>query len=207
MPRPVSWLPRLHEIRRSVANSVRSHYDRRDLEKLFELQPRAAQKLLELLPTMPVGTSHLVEREALAGFLDGVREAEDTSKFIEQVRQEKAAPSRRSLRTLVRRDTEPVSLGSLPESIGLSQGRLEVSFRTVEQLAEAMYAIARLLEDEGEAFAEAFEPEPPPSVPEDADQVQAMFAELESMERASYAVPSCQPRGKAGKREDFRVTG
>jgi hypothetical protein len=37
MPRPLSWLPRLHEIDRSVANSVRSHYDRRDIERLFEL--------------------------------------------------------------------------------------------------------------------------------------------------------------------------
>jgi len=39
MPRPLSWLPRLHVIRRTVANSVRSHYDRRELETLFELQP------------------------------------------------------------------------------------------------------------------------------------------------------------------------
>lgn len=182
MPRPVSWLPRLHEIRRSVDASVRSHYDRRDLQRLFELQPRAAGKLLELLPTVPIGTSRLVEREALAGFLDRVQEAEDTSSLIEQVRQEKAAPYRRSLRTLVRRDAEPVSLGSLPESIGLSRGRLEVSFRTVEQLAEAMYAIARLLEDEGDAFAQAFDPQLPPPDPEDAGDVKAMFAELEQME-------------------------
>ena len=42
MPRRLSWLPRLHEIRRSVGNSVRSHYDRRDLQTLFEFQPRAA---------------------------------------------------------------------------------------------------------------------------------------------------------------------
>lgn len=70
MPRPFSWLPRLHEITRWFANSVRSHYDRRNLEQLFELQPSAAQKLLELLPVVPVGTSHLVEREVLAGFLD-----------------------------------------------------------------------------------------------------------------------------------------
>jgi hypothetical protein len=27
MPRPISWLTRLHEIRRAVASSVRSHYE------------------------------------------------------------------------------------------------------------------------------------------------------------------------------------
>jgi hypothetical protein len=143
LPRPITWLPRLHEIRRSVANSVRSHYDRRDLEALFELQPRAAQKLLEMLPTVRVGTSHRVEREALGSFLERVQESEDTTKLFAQVRGEKAEISRRKVRSLVRRDVEPVGLTSLPDSISLSRGRLEVRFRTVEELAQAMYTLAR----------------------------------------------------------------
>jgi hypothetical protein len=182
MPRPVSWLPRLHEIRRSVANSVRSHYGRRDLEQLFELQPRAAQKLIEMLPTVKIGTSLLVEREALAVFLDRVREAEDVTGLFEQVRAEKAGVSRRKVRVLVARDTEPVTLTSLPESIALSRGRLEVSFATVEQLGEAMFALAQVLTTDVDAFAQAFEPEIPPEVPEDAGEMDALFAELEEME-------------------------
>jgi len=127
----------------------------------------------------------LVEREALVRLLDGVQEAEDVPAYLERVRNEGAEVSRRKIRSLVRRDVDPVSLTSLPESIGLSRGRLEVSFRSVEELAEAMYAMARLLEDEGDAFAEAFEPEPPLSDPLDGDaagDVQAIFAELEQME-------------------------
>jgi len=157
MPRPVSWLPRLHEIRRSVANSVRSHYDRRDLEQLFELQPRAANNLIVLLPTVQVGTSHLVEREALGGFLDRVRESKDTQALFDQVRREKAPTSRRKVRSLVRRDIEPISLASLPSSISLSRGRLEVSFRTVEELAQTMYALARVIESDGDEMARQFE--------------------------------------------------
>ncbi len=87
LPRPLSWLPRLHEIRRAVANSVRSHYGRHDLEALFELQPRAAQQLLGLLPTVQVGTSRLVEAEALRGFLDRIQTAPDVGQEIEAVRQ------------------------------------------------------------------------------------------------------------------------
>ncbi|WP_263377205.1 hypothetical protein [Granulicella aggregans] len=187
MPRPVSWLPRLHEIRRSVANSVRSHYGRRDLEQLFELQPRAAQKLFEMLPTVKIGTSLLVEREALVIFLDRVREAEDVGALFEQVRAEKAGVSRRKVRALVPRDTEPATLSSLPESIALSRGRLEVSFATVEQLAEAMFALARVLETDVDAFAQAYEPEMPPEVPEVALEIDALFAELEAMERERSA--------------------
>ena len=183
MPRPLSWLPRLHEIRRSVANSVRSHYGRGDLQPLFELQPRAAQKLLEMLPTVRIGTSLLVEREALAVFLDRVREAEDVTFLFDQLRAEKTSTSRKKVRSLVSADIAPVSLGSLPESIALSRGRLEISFASVEQLAEAMFTFARVLETEVDAFAQAYEPEQPPEVPEDAGEINALFAELEAMEK------------------------
>ncbi len=190
MPRPISWLPRLHEIRRSVASSVRSHYDRSDLERLFELQPRAAQNFFALLPTVPVGRSRLLERETLVKFLDGVQEAEDTSKFIEQVRQEKAAPSRRSLRTLVRRDAEPASLVTIPEGMTLDRGRLEIGFRNLEQLAESLVYLARLLDGDLDGFAEAYEPEAPPPAEIDnaAGEVQAMFAELEAIEAERAAM-------------------
>ena len=185
MPRPVSWLPRLHEIRRAVARSPRSHYDRTELEHLFELQPRAAQKLLEILPTLSVGTSHLVDREVLLSFLERVQEADNTRALFKRIRAEKATASRRKPRTLVRRDVEPASLNSLPGSIGLSRGRLEVSFLSVEQLAESLYAIARLLEAEGDAFAQAFEPVLPVPSAGDAAEVEGMFAELEMMEKAT----------------------
>ena len=152
MPRPISWLNRLHIIARSVAKSVRSHYDRHDLENLFELQPRAAQKLLEMLPTIKIGNSRLVDREVLAGFLDRVRDAEDVPKLFDDIWNEKARASKRKPRHLVRRDIDPIGLTSLPSSIVLSRGRLEVNFGTVEELAEAMYALARVLESEGEEF-------------------------------------------------------
>jgi hypothetical protein len=183
MPRPVSWLPRLHEIRRSVANSVRSHYGRREFEQLFELQPRAAQKLVELLPTVKIGTSLLVEREALVTFLDRVREADDVAALFDKVRTEKASVSRKKVRALVPRDTEPATLTSLPGSIALSRGRMEVSFETVEQLAEAMFALAKVLETDVDAFAHAYEPEKPPEVSEEAAEMDALYAELEELKK------------------------
>ena len=157
MPRPLSWLPRLHEIRRAVANSVRSHYTRQDLEGLFELQPRAAQKLIEMLPSTQLGSARLVEREELERFLTGVHEAEDVSAYLEAVRAERHRVSRRRPRSLVRADLPRVELASLPESIRLSPGRLEVSFRTVEELAEAMLMLARVLEGDGDEVASRYE--------------------------------------------------
>ena len=193
MPRPISWLPRLHAIRRSVADSVRSHYGRQDIERLFELQPRAAQLLLELLPTTGVGTARLGEREALLGLLDGVRDADDVAGYLAGLRERKSSPDpRRKLRTLVRTDLPPASLAVLPESVTLSRGRLEISFRSVDQMAEDMFTLVRILDAETERFAEAYEPEAPPAegLDQAAEEVRAMFRELEEMERAQAKLPT-----------------
>ena len=158
LPRPLSWLPRLHEIRRTVANSVRSHYGRRELETLFELQPRAAQQLLGLLPTVQVGTSRLVEAEALRSFLDRIQAAGDVGQEIEALRQERKSAGRRRLRTLVQTDDPAVSLSSPPVGVTLGRGRLEVEFQSLEELAGAMYWLARALDGDLEAFAREYEP-------------------------------------------------
>lgn len=181
MPRPVSWLPRLHIIRLSVANSVRSHYDRRDLELLFELQPRAAQNFFALLPSVPVGRSLLVEREALIQFLDGVQEAEDVPAYIEVVRARKAVRPRKAIRTLVRTDLAPTAT-SLPECLTLTPGRLEIEFRSVEQMVEALYALAHLLNADEEAFVRTYTPKPPQLEDSSRDDVQEMFRDLELLE-------------------------
>ncbi len=190
MPRPITWLPRLHEIRRAVANSVRSHYDRRDLEGLFEVQPRSAQKLIELFPVLTVGTSRLVEREALVRFLDGAQEAEDVSGYIEQVRAERTRSSRRKIRWLIRADQPLVSVSSLPEGMSLGRGRLEVSFRSVEELARSLLILARILDEDPEAFVLAYEPEKPRVGNGEKDGVRGMFQELEAMEAAGNALDS-----------------
>ena len=88
-------------------------------------------------------------------------------------------------------DLHAVSLSSLPESMTLSRGRLEISFRSVDQLAEDMFTLVRILDAETDRFIQAYEPEPPPGedLDETAREVEAMFRELEAMEAA---------QGKAG---------
>ena len=190
LPRPVSWLPRLHTIQRTVANSVRSHYGRRDLELLFELQPRAAGKLLEALPTVAVGTSRLVEREALASFLAKVQAAEDVGAVLEEARLGKDAASRKRLRSLIQQDDESVSLTSLPRSLTLTRGRLEVNFRSLEELAEAMYFLARALDGDLEGFAAQYEPKPERSEESEEDEVNGLFRELRRHEAEYGSIAS-----------------
>lgn len=132
-----------------------------------------------MLPSVQVGTSRLLDQEVLAGFLERVQDAEDTSGLFEQLRAEKSAVFRRKPRSLVRRDLDPVSFASLPDSIMLSRGRLQVNFRSVEQLAESMLMLARVLESEGDQFAIEFEVREESNNTDEARDVREMLGELD----------------------------
>jgi hypothetical protein len=196
MPRPISWLTRLHDIRRAVASSVRSHYERKDIEALFQAQPRAAQLLLEMLPTIAIGRSRLVERQVLAEFVDRMHQADDPSAELDLIRAQGGKVSRKKVRTLVRRDVEPVQLDSLPANIEFIPGQMMVSFRTIEDLAQAMFSLARAIETDGDELARRYE------VQEVADggspkrsEFEAMLQELSDLEatRCSGATPPQHP--------------
>ena len=182
MPRPISWLPRLHEIRRSVAKSVRSHYSRTDLQALFGLQPRAAQKLLEMLPTVTIGTSRLVDREALSEFLERVHGSDDASQAVHQQRAEAPRGPRKRLRSLVRTDAVAAHLSSLPENLTLDPGRVEVRFETLEDLAQTLFSLAQILDGEEEEFAERYEPRAEREVSPETTEVERMFLNLRRLE-------------------------
>lgn len=196
MPRPVSWLPRLHEIRRAVASSVRSHYERKEIESLFQVQPRAAQLLLEMLPTSVIGRSRLVERQTLADFLDRIHKSDDPSAELDLIRAQGGKASRKKIRTLVRLDSEPLQLDSLPANIEFIPGQMIVSFRTIEELAQAMYNLARVMETDGDELARRYEvQEVADDGSPDRSEFEAMMQELSRLEatRRSDATPPPRP--------------
>jgi hypothetical protein len=158
MARPVSWLPRLPALLRSVSESVRSHYASGEIERLFEIQPRSAQMLMNLLPTVRVGKSLLVEREALAGFLGRLVEAGDPAAELKSIRAQGKPPAvRRKLRDLVPRDVD-AGLTGLPANVALEPGSLTVRFADIEELALALWRLAALLQEDLEGFAARYEP-------------------------------------------------
>jgi hypothetical protein len=155
MPRPLTWLPRLSEIRREINKSVRSHYERKDLEPIFHLQHRAAHQLMQLLPCTKIGRSLIIERQALINFLDRIHDAEDPASVLQSFRAAKEAPKRRTLRNLVQKDSPPVALETLPTSIELRPGEATIRFVRMEDLAASLLALAQVLYSE-DGFA-AFE--------------------------------------------------
>ena len=177
MGRRLSWLDRLHPITRSVATSARSHYDRHDLEQLFELQPRSAQILMAALPTVPVGRARLIEREALAGLLAQLNASDDPARTFAEIKAGKGTTVRRKLRALVRQDIV-ADLDSLPANLSLETGRLTVTFKRVEDLAEALMRLGVVLETQLDEFAARYEP-PIEPFPEELAARQAEKADME----------------------------
>lgn len=181
MARPITWLPRLHEIRRRVADSVRSHYTRRELEVLFQIQQGAASRLLEIVPTLPVNGSYLAEREGLLSFLDKVAETDDVTSLMRRLREEKQTPTRRSVRRMVRRDTAPVSLAGVPDALRLDRGHVQIHFETMEELVNALWILARILDDDLEEFTRQYEPIKPQETDQAAEDMKTLMDALAEM--------------------------
>ena len=57
-----------------------------------------------------------------------------------------------------------------------------MTFKTVEHLAESLYALARVLESEGDAFVLAFDPEARMQEGEPDGGIPKMFSELDALE-------------------------
>ena len=158
MARPISWLPRLDVLRRSVGDSVRSHYSREDLERLFEVQPRSAQMLMGLMPTVRIGQNLLVERTALSSFLGRLSASEDpASEFVSIRAKGKPLVVRRKLRELVQKDMD-AELTATPANVALAPGSLQIRFESLEELAAAMCWLASVLDEDLDGFAERYEP-------------------------------------------------
>lgn len=165
MPRTLSWLDRIVPIARTVQQSARSHYDRKELQRLFELQPRAAQQLMAALPNIVIGRARLVEREALSEFLRKLNDSENPAETFAQMRAEGGKAVQRKLRAFSLQDY-PSSVDSPPRMMKIERGELRVRFQTLEELAEAMLYLATVFTQDLEGFATLYEPLPTSPEPE-----------------------------------------
>lgn len=156
MARSLSWLDRIVPIARTVEDSARSHYDRKELQRLFELQPRSAQQLMAALPNISVGRARLVERAILSEFLRELNDSEKPAETFARMKVEGGKAVRRKLREFSLQDS-PATVDSPPHMMNLERGDLRVKFQTLEELTQAMLWLATVLRDDLEGFAAKYE--------------------------------------------------
>lgn len=182
MAKGISWLGRIDAIRKTLVESTRSHHTRRQIEDAFQVQPRTALRILEVVRPVKVGTNYFAETGNLLGLLDAMKDAENPSELMDQLRADKQAASRRQLRVLVHTPYDPMMLYGIPGLLTHSRGNLHVKYDSLEKLGEAMVAVALTLQNDLEEFRRLYEPIT--LNPKDAatDDVSELFRELEEME-------------------------
>lgn len=158
-PRPVTWLPRLFKYAARWRTPFALTMAAATSKHCSNFSPRRRQAAGDAA----FGLCWYVDADRARGpgrFSGPGAGGRRKHHGLQDIRQEKAAASRKRLRSLVQRDNAPVSLTSLPESLTLTPGKLEVHFRDVEELAQAMYFLVCVLESDGDSFARDYEPRP-----------------------------------------------
>ena len=180
MTRPISWLSELPEIRRRARASTRPHLRACDIGRLFKLQTRAAQSLMEAMPRERVGSRYIVRADDLAVFLDEALQATDVPALIETRRAANLYVSLRRPRALVLKEKLGNGLASLPDSITLTRGELRVRFATTVELEEALgILISNMIEDAAwYEFSRLYEPEQPALPSESAYEAERLGNEV-----------------------------
>ena len=112
---------------------------------------------MDALPTVPIGRSRLVEREALRSLLAEVRQAEDPSAVLEAARRQGKATPRRKLRELLPHNHPPAAWDALPANLHLAPGEVRITYGTLEELALALLELSSLLDTRMEEFAQRYE--------------------------------------------------
>jgi hypothetical protein len=90
---------------------------------------------------------------------------------------------------LIQANSDPATLETIPRNITLSTGKMEIEFTRMEELAGALHAIAQILENELEEFADRFEPvfEAVTEADPVTEDLRRAFAELRCREREKAA--------------------
>jgi hypothetical protein len=194
MTRPISWLERAPEMLHTVKVSKRPRYGAGDFQDLFGLQPSSAQKLMKMLPRFEVGMTLEVSREELIVFLKRVLAAappglghhaanKALADLFDQMLAAGAPVTREpplSPAWPTRLTPRARSLASLPESILISRGHIHISGRTREEAAEALLALAGVIETE--EFAERFELRKPVQRDTEAQDIDRRIEELKAID-------------------------
>lgn len=159
MPRKTEWIHRIGpalELLRALPSPT---IDRAALQKLLQVSPRQALRILARLPSYRAGKSLLIGRLELIACLETLRQ--DETAAFELRRRERLDAQLRSLRRelaarRVRIAAPPEArnrlLADLPPTIQLAPGRLEIRFLHVEDLLRQLFELSQAMANDLDRF-------------------------------------------------------
>ncbi len=178
MPTPRTWLPRIYEIIEILKSSSAQEYDRASIEKLFELQRRAALLLMKQVGTVRKQVHSVVPRLVLLAWVQKIEatEAQDLvrrQRISEQIDQDMAErraaqaalqeAGKKTIEFPLTREILEASLTSLPPDVHVTPGCITINFDPDDpiQACQLLYALGLAIANDYDSFAAAMKPKHP----------------------------------------------
>ena len=159
MPRKTEWIHRLGPALDLLRALPSPTIDRASLQKILDVSPRQALRILARLPSYRAGKSLLIGRLELISCLETLRQ--DATAAFELRRRERLDAQLQSLRRelAARRvriaappEVRSRLLGDLPATIQLAPGRLEIRFQHVEDLLRQLFELSQAMANDLDRF-------------------------------------------------------
>ena len=168
MPATPGWHAHLPTLRRTLAAMTATPWlDRPAIERLFGLRARQANYLMRTLPGRRLGTSVVIDRDALLAHLDTLAEprglaaapTQRKASVLEAIQELRAAPRPRAIAPVLPAPPPPGAKGtSLPSGVQLTApGELTLAFASPEQLLGQILALAQAASAHFAGFAQSLE--------------------------------------------------
>jgi hypothetical protein len=168
MPVPPTWIPRLAEILTAAQKLPAGDLDREQIMRLFGVKRRAALLLMKQLEPKMVRGSWRIDRSRLATWLE--EQMHDSDRELERQKRLTRAlitadislprPPGAFLSVAATQEMRSQAVQGLPPGVSLAFGRpsrLEVEFRTLEELAEKLLQAGLALDRNFDHYASLLE--------------------------------------------------
>ena len=172
MPRKTEWIHRIPQALEVLRQSPAPLIGRRDLEQLLSVSARNALRILNRLGAAEAGRNLFIAREELIGRLEAVHDGGEAR--YERRRLTRLDATLASLQRDLRARLVPVAADpaarnllfpSLPSSVRLLPGRLEIDFRTPEELLTRLFELSQAMANDYESFRSTISSPGPPVHP------------------------------------------
>jgi hypothetical protein len=154
MPRKPEWVHRIGQALEELEAMRAPFIDRAALEQLLAMSPRQALRVLNIFAPQAAGRNLVIGRQELIEKLKVItgtgtvqweqRRRERVAAELDRVRTRAAARNRQLPVNLA---DSPAAFAHLPEGVHLEPGRLEIRFRTGDELLGRLFQLARAVAD------------------------------------------------------------
>ena len=159
MARKTEWIHRIPAAVIVLRGSSAPFVDRSDVEQLLQVSRRGAVRILHQLGASEFGKNLVIDREQLVSRLLAVQSGEEVQyerRRFERLEQEltKAARDFRARHVAVPASpaVEDTTMRSLSPSVRLRPGRLEIDFRSPEELLAHLYELSQAVVNDYPTF-------------------------------------------------------